>query len=99
MSAGPYAGLFQTAWIVDDLTQAVDRWLATTNAGPFYLIPHAQVQGLKYRGKGSSIDISAALAQTGPLRIELVEQHSDAPSAYRDVFPKGHEKDFIISPG
>jgi hypothetical protein len=89
MMGGPYAGLFQAAWIVDDLTQAVDQWLATTNVGPFYLIPHAQVDGLKYRGEISSIDMSAALAQAGPLQIELIEQHSGGPSAYRDAFPKG----------
>lgn len=91
MASANYSGLFQAAWLVDDLERAVKSWLATTNVGPFYLIPHAQVERLQYRGKKSSIDMSGALAQAGPLQIELIEQHSDGPSAYRDVFPKGQE--------
>ena len=91
MTSATYSGLFQAAWLVDDLERAVERWLTTTNVGPFYVIPHAQVERFQYRGQKSSIDMSGALAQAGPLQIELIEQHSDGPSAYRDVFPKGQE--------
>ncbi len=36
-------------------------------------------------------EFSTALAQAGDLHIELVEQHCDSPSVYRDIFPKGEE--------
>jgi hypothetical protein len=33
--------------------------------------------------------MSCAFAQAGPMQIELIEQHSDEPSVYRDMFPAG----------
>ena len=33
--------------------------------------------------------MSCAFAQAGPMQIELIEQHTDGPSVYRDMFPAG----------
>jgi hypothetical protein len=84
-------GLIQAAFIVNDLEEAVRRWVRTARVGPFYIVPHAKVERVLYRGVPAVLDFSAALAQAGPLQIELIEQHSAAPSAYRDVYPKGSE--------
>jgi len=88
---GSCTGLIQAAFIVNDLEDAVRRWLATARVGPFFIIPHAKVECVLYRGAPAVLDFSAALAQAGPLQIELIQQHSDTPSAYRDVYPKGRE--------
>lgn len=34
---------------------------------------------------------SIALANSGPLQIELIQQRNDAPSMYRDFLAEGHE--------
>ncbi|MDA0339215.1 MAG: VOC family protein [Proteobacteria bacterium] len=81
----------QAAWIVNDLEQAVERWLKTTRVGPFFIIPHVSVENALYRGTPTTIDFSGALAQAGPMQIELIQQHSDTPSAYRDTFAPGQE--------
>ncbi len=82
---------FQAAWIVNDLEKAIERWIETANVGPFYVIPHCAVEDYVYRGTPGTIDFSGALAQSGPIQIELIQQHNDGPSAYRDTFAPGEE--------
>lgn len=79
---------FQIAWIVDDLDAAVGQWL-TQGIGPFFLFRHSPVLDFKYRGTASDIDFSVALAQYGAMQIELIQQHGDRPSQYRDSFAPG----------
>lgn len=81
----------QAAWVVNDLEEAMHRWIKSARVGPFFVIPHQGVEDTCYRGTPTPIDFSGALAQAGPLQIELIEQHSDTPSAYRDTFPPGQE--------
>ncbi len=35
--------------------------------------------------------MSIALANSGPLQVELIQQRNDAPSMYRDFLDAGHE--------
>jgi hypothetical protein len=84
-------GLLQAAFVVNDLEEAAHRWISTARVGPFFIVPHAKVERVLYRGTPVTIDFSTALAQAGPLQIELIEQHNDSPSAYRDVYAKGQE--------
>jgi hypothetical protein len=43
-----------------------------------------------YRGQPTdNINITAAMAQAGDVQIELVCQHDDQPSIFRDVVPAG----------
>ena len=79
---------FQSAWVVADLKSAMLRWNAV-GVGPFFHIPHVQVEGLTHRGIQTDLDFSIALAQAGPMQIELIEQHNDVPSIYRDSFAPG----------
>jgi Glyoxalase/Bleomycin resistance protein/Dioxygenase superfamily len=67
------------------------RWLTTARIGPFFVVSHVKVGQVKYRGAPATLDFSSALAQAGPIQIELIEQHGDRPSAYRDAFPRGKE--------
>ncbi len=83
--------LIQAAWVVNDLEQSMQRWIETLRVGPFFVVPHCKVEGVSYRGAPAPLDFSAALAQAGPMQIELIQQHGDGPSAYRDMFAKGQE--------
>lgn len=85
------SNLFQVAWVVNDLERSIRHWLNTTGVGPFFVIRHAKLERIEYRGAPAALDMSAGLAQAGPIQIELIQQHDDGPSAYRDAFPKGQE--------
>ncbi|MBI1181905.1 MAG: hypothetical protein GC201_15275 [Alphaproteobacteria bacterium] len=81
----------QNAWVVRDLHEAIDRFRRIMNIGPFFVIPKIGLNNVQYRGKPAELDISVAVAFAGHVQLELIEQHNDGPSAYRDAVPKGKE--------
>lgn len=52
---------------------------------------HLKLADVRYRGTPTTLDISVAHGQAGPVQIELVTQHCDRPSAFRDAFAPGQE--------
>jgi len=80
--------LFQLGFVVDDLFAAARRWVETFAVGPFHVLPRMDV-ACTYRGADSMVDMQVAVAQAGPVQIELIQQHCDRPSIYRDLFPEG----------
>lgn len=80
----------QLCWVVPDLHAAVNNWVNTSGVGPFFLFEKVVFDQPMYRGKPSdNINITAAMAQAGDMQIELVSQHDDHPSIFRDVVPAG----------
>ena len=85
----PGARIIQMAWVVDDLEAAATRVSRAMQCGPFLINRHIQLTDPHHRGRAQRTDFSLALAQAGEVQIELVEQHDDTPSVYRDAFPSG----------
>lgn len=83
--------VLQLAYVVNDVNAAAERWSKTFGVGPFYILNRPQVGNPLYRGKPQKVEFSAGLAQAGDVHIELIEQHCDSPSCYRDTIPKGKE--------
>lgn len=83
----------QIAWVVDDLDKAVRQWQETAGIGPFFVGEHIGgiITNAQHRGTPVDIDMSCAVAQAGPVQIELIKQHGDGPSPYRDVFADGEQ--------
>lgn len=81
----------QIAWVVDDLDEAVRQWQQTAQIGPFFTGAHVggMFTEMNHRGRPTEIDISCAIAQAGPVQIELIKQHGDSPSPYSDVYAEG----------
>ena len=88
---GPAFGFetFQNSFVVPDIKAALKHWVENMGVGPFYLYDHLDLGNITYRGKPADLDASLALAQSGGVQIELIEQHNDGPSAYRDLFGPG----------
>ena len=85
--------IIQNAYYVPNLDQGIARFNALWGLGPFFVRRHIELQNVTYRGAPAELDISAAYAQSGGLMIELVTQHNDAPSTFRDRFA-AHETGF-----
>jgi hypothetical protein len=79
----------QQAWVVTDVNAAMRHWTEVCGVGPFFVIEHVPMENLTYRGKAAKLDCTIALAQAGRTQVELIEQHCDNPSIYRDLVPKG----------
>jgi hypothetical protein len=79
---------FQLGFVVSDIIEAATRWSAVHGVGPFHLIPVVE-QNLVVRGQPAPVSIQVGVAQAGPVQIELIQQHCDRPSIYRDWTARG----------
>ncbi len=87
----PGAAIMQFAWVVRDLEEAAKRFGQLYGAGPFVLSRHIKVDNPLHRGRAVQTDFSTAIAQAGPVQIELIQQHDDEPSVFRDLVRAGQE--------
>jgi catechol 2,3-dioxygenase-like lactoylglutathione lyase family enzyme len=82
----------QIAFVVRDLEKALRYWTETLGVGPFYMLRELVPNDYRYRGKPSPPPrITLALGFSGEVQVELIEQHDDRPSAYRDYLQSGRE--------
>lgn len=81
----------QYCFLVNDIDAAIKHWIGTTGAGPFFLRRRIDDLEIRYRGQPSSMDLSIALGQLGGAHIELIQQHNDGPTVYRDMFAPGEQ--------
>jgi hypothetical protein len=72
----------QVGYIVRDLDAAIRSWLPL-GVGPWFTIRKLAQKGL-YRGEHCEPTLSIAFANSGPMQIELIQQHGDTPSIYRE---------------
>jgi hypothetical protein len=77
---------FQLGFHVDDVVAAAERWASVVGVGPFSLTPRTTSSAV-FRGRPCRADVQIAVAQAGPVQIELVHQFDDEPSIYRELYP------------
>ena len=80
--------MFQLGFVVDDVVGAATHWSRVFGVGPFHVLPPIELP-CTYRGTASAVDLQVAVAQAGPVQIELIQQHCDRPSVFRDLVDKG----------
>lgn len=81
--------ILQHAWVVPNLDEAIRHWHRTLGVGPFLVNRNLAISEPRHRGQPRAVPFSTAVAQSGSAQIELVEQHDDGPSAFRDTVPAG----------
>ena len=81
--------ILQHAWVVPDLDAAIHHWHQTLKVGPFLVNRNLSITDPLHRGHPRAVAFSTAVAQSGSIQIELIEQHDDGPSAFRDIVPAG----------
>lgn len=75
----------QIAFVVEDIDQAVAYWAGTPGIGPFFVKRRIAFSGYVYRGKRlASPTVSIALANSRCVQVELIQQHDEVPSIYRE---------------
>ncbi|MCD9624264.1 VOC family protein [Rhabdothermincola salaria] len=75
---------FQLGFIVDDVVAAARRWSESFGVGPFY-VQRIHDAPCTYRGAPSAVSMELAVAQAGPVQIELIAQLCDRGSVYREL--------------
>ena len=74
---------FQLGFVVDDIVATARRWAAVHGVGPFHVLPVIE-QAAVVRGTPAPVSIQVGVAQAGPVQIELIQQHCERPSLFRD---------------
>ena len=50
-----------------------------------FYIDRVKMDYFRHRGQASNVEASIALANSGDLQIELIQQRNDAPSMYKET--------------
>jgi hypothetical protein len=74
---------FQLGFVVDDVVAAAARWAEVHGVGPFHIGPPIEM-GATMAGEPAPATLQIALAQAGPVQIELIQQLCDRPSVFRE---------------
>ena len=81
--------VFQNAWVVDDVETACMRWVNELGVGPFFVTRYDNpFEGMTYRGEPAELSMIVAIAQAGPVQIEVIQPLCER-CAYRDSVPAG----------
>jgi hypothetical protein len=83
------APIFQYAYLVDSIDESAEHWAQTVGAGPFFVTEHHRADRFAYKGQPIEADVSYGFAYCGEVQIQLIEQHDDTRSIYRDMFTAG----------
>ena len=81
----PTKGVIQISFIVEDLRKAMTQFTERLNAGPWFMRERSSFAKQTYRGQPTSLEVSLAMAYAGGTLVELIQQHNDVPSVYREV--------------
>ncbi len=76
--------IMQLAFVPADIEAATAFWTGTMGVGPFFVMPHVRLDDMRYRGTPADIDFSIRIAYWGDMQIELVQQHNDSASIFRE---------------
>ena len=81
----------QVGYVVRDIEQAMTRW-AGIGVGPWFYKAVVESTEFDYYGKPSRLPaLSIALANSGDVQLELIQQRDDAPSLYLDTLARNGE--------
>jgi len=81
----------QNGYVVRDIEAAMSHWIEVLGVGPWYHIETVKMDWFRHRGTPQTLDVSIALANSGDLQIELIQQRNDAPSMYREFLDRHGE--------
>jgi catechol 2,3-dioxygenase-like lactoylglutathione lyase family enzyme len=79
----------QLGYVVPDIEAAMDHWSRVLGVGPWFYNPRVPIRNFTYRGERHEPHNSVALANSGPLQLELIQTRNDVPSMYRDFLRAG----------
>lgn len=85
-----FGAVRQAGYVVPDIDAAMDYWSQVLGIGPWFYNPRVPIENYRYRGERYDVHNSVALANSGPLQMELIQTRNDVPSMYRDFMRAGH---------
>lgn len=82
----------QVGIVVRDIESAMRHWVDVCGVGPWFYAEKLTVSAFSYRGvRQRDLHISVALANSGDVQLELIQQRCNTPSMYQDFLKAGRE--------
>ena len=81
----------QVGIVVRDIEKAMRHWVEVCGVGPWFYAEQLPMDEFRYKGRIYDLKVSIALANSGDVQLELIQQRNDVPSLYRDFLAAGHE--------
>lgn len=80
----------QLGYVVRDIEAAMAHWAGVLGIGPWFYNEKFVFDSFTYKGRRyDTLDISVAMANSGEMQIELIQQRCQTPSMYQD-FSQSH---------
>lgn len=86
-----FGAISQNGYVVRDIRAAMDHWIDVLGVGPWFYVDRVKTDYFRHRGEDFPVEMSIALANSGDLQIELIQQRNDAPSMYKEFLDAGRE--------
>jgi|TARA_B100000315_G_C14309260_1_gene465540 hypothetical protein len=86
-----FGPLRQMGYVVKDIDAAMRHWIDVCQVGPWFYVDKLVVQDFTYKGQPSDPHISIALANSGDMQLELIQQRDTSPTLYQDFLNAGNE--------
>jgi hypothetical protein len=78
-----FGDIRQIAFVSDDIDRSMRHFVGVWNIGPWHVMRHVK-ETILHKGAPSDIDLSVAISNNGDLQFEIIQQHNEAPSVYRE---------------
>lgn len=87
-----YGPIRQIGYVIRDIEAAMVHWSTVSGVGPWFYVDKFAFNSFSYRGRNyDGLDASVAMANSGDLQIELIQQRCQTPSMYRDFMSHSGE--------
>ena len=87
-----FGPLRQMGFVVRDIDKAMRHWVEVCGIGPWFVADKLPLDAFWYKEQRyDDIHLTIALANSGDVQLELIQQRDDKPSMYRDFLAAGHE--------
>lgn len=87
-----FGDMRQIGIVVRDIETAMAHWVEVCGVGPWFYAERLPLTAFRYRGEQfDDIHISVALANSGDVQVELIQQRCETPSMYCDFLAAGRE--------
>jgi hypothetical protein len=69
----------QVGIVVRDIEKAMRHWVEVCGVGPWFYAEQLPLDEFRYKGRPYDLKVSIALANSGDVQIELIQQRNDVP--------------------
>jgi hypothetical protein len=87
-----FGPLRQMGFVVRDIDKAMRHWVEVCGVGPWFVTEKLPLDAFWYKERRyDNIHLTIALANSGDVQLELIQQRDETPSMGRDFLAAGHE--------